>query len=80
MAQIRPYTIESKNTVLSRLSDVKENIKTKHLIDYFKEDSNRFKTFSVKLEPLIFDYSKQRIDSSLLNHLVDWANVSELKP
>lgn len=80
VAKIHPYAVEDMDTVLFKLEELKNRIKPKHLKEFFKEHHNRFETLSVKLTPLVFDYSKQRVDSTVLKHLIQWAHVAELQP
>nr|WP_235943500.1 glucose-6-phosphate isomerase [Acinetobacter terrestris] len=77
---MHPYAVEDMDTVLSKLEELKNRIKSKHLKEFFKAHDNRFETLSVKLAPLVFDYSKQRVDSTVLKHLIQWAQVAELQP
>ncbi|NNH34589.1 glucose-6-phosphate isomerase [Acinetobacter sp. NIPH 2377] len=80
VAKMHPYAVEDMDTVLSKLEELKNRIKSKHLKEFFKAHDNRFETLSVKLAPLVFDYSKQRVDSTVLKHLIQWAQVAELQP
>ncbi|ANF82872.1 glucose-6-phosphate isomerase [Acinetobacter sp. NCu2D-2] len=78
MAKGYPYTVENIDDVLARLVELKRKTQSKHLTELFAEDDQRFNNFSVKLEPLVFDYSKHRIDGNVLNNLVHWAQASDL--
>ncbi len=80
VAKMHPYAVEDMDTVLFKLEELKNRIKPKHLKEFFKAHDNRFETLSVKLAPLVFDYSKQRVDSTVLKHLIQWAHVAELQP
>lgn len=80
VAKMHPYAVEDMDTVLFKLEELKNRIKPKHLKEFFKEHHNRFENLSVKLTPLVFDYSKQRVDSTVLKHLIQWAQVAELQP
>lgn len=77
---MHPYSVEDMDTVLFKLAELKNRIKPKHLKEFFKAHDNRFEMLSVKLAPLVFDYSKQRVDSTVLKHLIQWAQVAELQP
>lgn len=77
---MHPYSVEDMDTVLFKLEELKNRIKTKHLKEFFKAHDNRFEMLSVKLAPLVFDYSKQRVDSTVLKYLIQWAQVAELQP
>ena len=69
-----------KNDVLTQLKQLKHEFEHQHLTSIFAEDSQRFQNFSVNLEPIIFDYSKQRMSQKVIDALVQWANVQDLKP
>lgn len=69
-----------KNDVLTQLEQLKHEFEHKHLTSIFAEDSQRFQNFSVNLEPIIFDYSKHRVNQKAIDALVQWADVQELKP
>lgn len=80
VAKMHPYSVEDMDTVLFKLEELKNRIKPKHLKEFFKAHHNRFEKLSIKLTPLVFDYSKQRVDSTVLKHLIQWAQVAELQP
>src|ERR1700749_1546666 len=46
----------------------------------FADDPARFKAFSVTLDDLLFDYSKQRIDAAVLSALVELAKAAQVEP
>lgn len=50
-----------------------------HMRDLFKADPNRFATFSLPVNNILLDYSKQHITKDILEKLVALANVSDLK-
>lgn len=50
-----------------------------HLRDLFKADPNRFALFSVQVNDILLDYSKQRITQESLEKLIALANASDLK-
>lgn len=80
VAKMHPYAVEDMDTVLFKLEELKNRIKPKHLKEFFKAHHNRFEKLSIKLTPLVFDYSKQRVDSTVLKQLIQWAHVAELQP
>jgi glucose-6-phosphate isomerase len=47
-----------------------------HLRDLFADDAERFGRFSLELDGLLFDYSKNRIDDKTVELLVDLARAS----
>lgn len=49
-----------------------------HLRDAFKNYSRRFSRYSIQMEDLLFDYSKQRINAETMKLLLKLANESEL--
>lgn len=55
-----------------------EKMSTFHLRDAFHGDENRFKKYHVQLDNLLFDYSKQRVDSKTMELLLELANNSDL--
>lgn len=48
-------------------------IRSKHMRDMFAEDPARFEKFSVSLDDMLVDYSKNRIDSNVMDDLVSLA-------
>ncbi|HTD03699.1 glucose-6-phosphate isomerase [Undibacterium sp.] len=49
-----------------------------HLRDLFAADAERFANFSVELDDLLVDYSKQRIDAATLGSLVELARATDV--
>ena len=79
-APIYPYPVENLDTVISGLNELKVEFNLKHLTQLFAEDPQRFDRFSVSLAPILFDFSKHRINQKVLQHLVPWADAQNLKP
>jgi glucose-6-phosphate isomerase len=50
-----------------------------HLRDLFKEDPDRFSKFSVQVNDILLDYSKQRVTQDTLEELIELANACDLK-
>lgn len=50
-----------------------------HMRDMFAEDGKRFDKFSLRLGPLLMDYSKQRINEVTLEKLCDYARACDLE-
>ncbi|GAA0399909.1 glucose-6-phosphate isomerase [Cocleimonas flava] len=50
-----------------------------HVRDAFVEDSERFKKYSIHLDGLLFDYSKQRITKETMELLFELAKESDLE-
>ena len=51
-----------------------EKIKNNHMRDMFNEDANRFDKYSLKLNDILFDYSKNRINDETKRLLLNLAN------
>ena len=49
-----------------------------HLRDLFAQDTQRFEHFSLELQGLLLDYSKQRIDAPCLQSLIALAEQAQL--
>lgn len=79
VAPIYPYSIENLDAVISGLNELKVEFNSKHLTQLFAEDPQRFDRFSVSLAPILFDFSKHRINQKVLQHLVQWADAQHLK-
>ncbi|MFZ6657319.1 glucose-6-phosphate isomerase [Undibacterium sp. TJN19] len=54
-------------------------LEKQHLRDLFAVDADRFKHFSVELDGLLVDYSKQRIDQAALDSLMALARLSKVE-
>ena len=80
MTQTQLYPVEETHSVLGKLLSLKNELKNKHLTDFFAEEDERFQKNSVNLDTIIFDFSKHRVNQAVLDHLVEWANAQELKP
>lgn len=55
------------------LLDHQQRLQAFHLRDLFAQDAQRFEHFSLELDGLLVDYSKQRIDAGVLADLVNLA-------
>ena len=56
-----------------------DRLKEKHISDLFKEDADRFKKYSFRLEDILIDFSKNKIDAGLVNELISLADETKLK-
>lgn len=56
-----------------------DQIKDKHLRQWFKEDPQRFDKFSIQLNDILFDYSKNRIEEKTLKLLIQLAEETQVK-
>lgn len=54
-------------------------IKDVHMRDMFESDGNRFDKFSLKLDTLLYDYSKNRINSQTLDLLLNLASEADVQ-
>lgn len=73
--KINPTTTESWKKLLTHFNEI-ENL---HLNDLFKQDNDRKENFSIGLEKLNFDYSKNRITSETLSILIELVEELGLK-
>ncbi|WP_104504109.1 glucose-6-phosphate isomerase [Acinetobacter indicus] len=76
----KPYAVEDRATVIQQLNTLKAEFAQLHLTELFAKDATRFEKFSVTVSPIVFDFSKHRINQDALNRLVAWANAQELTP
>ncbi|WP_180190504.1 glucose-6-phosphate isomerase [Acinetobacter sp. YH01009] len=74
----QPYAVQSLDSVLGSLHSLKTEFENKHLTQLFAEDPQRFEKYSVPLEPVVFDFSKHRINQSVVKNLVQWAQTQDL--
>lgn len=56
-----------------------DQIKDKHLRQWFKEDPQRFNKFSIQINDILFDYSKNRIEEKTLKLLIQLAEETQVK-
>ena len=80
VGKIHPYPVENLDSVIQNLQALKTEFEKKHLIELFAEETTRFQKFSVSLAPIVFDFSKHRINQNVLKGLVAWANAQDLTP
>lgn len=80
MTQTQLYPVEATHLVLGKLLSLKNELKNKHLTNFFADKDDRFQKFSVSLDNVVFDFSKHRVNQAVLDCLVEWANAQELKP
>ena len=53
-------------------------MKSVHMRQLFQDDPKRFDRFTVQLQSLLFDYSKNRVDQKTMGLLIDLAKQAEL--
>ncbi len=68
----------NKSPVWKSLMEHYEEIKDAHMRDMFAEDSGRFDRFSLQLNDILFDYSKNRITDKTISLLFKLAKSCEL--
>lgn len=56
-----------------------EVMKDKHLADMFAQDSQRFETMHRQWGPILFDFSKQRVETQTLTRLMELASAQGLE-
>ncbi len=71
----QPYTVEHVDSVVGGLHGLKAEFENRHLTELFAEDPQRFEKFSVTLEPVVFDFSKHRVNQPVVKNLVQWAQT-----
>src|ERR1700729_3134432 len=64
---------------LAKLTSSREGVLARAARKDFADDPARFKQFSVTLDDLLFDYSKQRIDGPILSALVELAKAAKVE-
>ncbi len=65
--------------VFAALETHRVEIASHRVIDLFAADPHRFAGFSVKLDDLVYDYSKNRLTKATLGHLLDLARATRLE-
>jgi glucose-6-phosphate isomerase len=70
---------QTVDTVWKTLASDWERLKPKHLRELFEDDSSRFDSFSATLDDLLIDYSKERVDSEAITHLLDLARAASVE-
>ncbi|WP_418133861.1 glucose-6-phosphate isomerase [Acinetobacter junii] len=63
---------------MENLSSLKNQLIDTHLNTLFAEDSKRFNHFSVEYDQIVLDFSKHRINQSIINGLVELADERNL--
>ena len=64
---------------LAKLTGLRDGVLARAARKDFADDPARFKQFSVTLDDLLFDYSKQRIDAAVLSALVELAKAAKVE-
>lgn len=74
-----PKTNPATTSAWKLLLEHYKEIKYTHLKDLFKEDANRFNKYSLSVQDIIFDYSKNIITEKTLQLLLQLAEECELR-
>lgn len=76
------YIEQFQKTVLPTtdkiLEDLISSYKDTHLNDFFAQEQNRFEKYAVSCDQLLVDFSKHRINSTILDKLVQHAETKKL--
>jgi len=75
LKKINPTTTNAWAKLNSHYNEVRE----KHLKDWFSEDINRAANFTLQFEELYLDYSKNRISKGTVDLLIELANEVDVK-
>jgi glucose-6-phosphate isomerase len=73
---VRAGTALTETAPWKALEEHHREIASVHMRELFAADPNRFERFSIELEDLLFDYSKNRIDRTTVQLLVELARAS----
>ena len=68
----------SETSAWQKLLNHFDAVKTMHMRDMFKEDSERFSRFSLKFEDILIDYSKNLLNNETMNLLTQLAKEVKL--
>ncbi|RZG95872.1 glucose-6-phosphate isomerase [Acinetobacter pittii] len=66
--------------LMSQLKSLGKQYEHLHLNELFAAEPERFQKYSVHFDQLLFDYSKHRVNQTVLDQLVTLANAKQLKP
>lgn len=75
---IQSFALNEEQPILTTLEHLKQQFQKLHLNNLFAQDEQRFEKFSVVFEQLVVDFSKHRIDQSVLEHLIEFAETQNL--
>ncbi|QJB49863.1 glucose-6-phosphate isomerase [Acinetobacter sp. NEB149] len=78
MMNLQIFLKKDLASAMAHLDKLKENVGHKHLSQLFAENAQRFEQFSIECNELIFDYSKHRVDQTVLSSLLDVAKARDL--
>src|SRR5271156_3882991 len=75
----RAMATQATLAALAKLTGLREGVLARAARAEFADDPARFKQFSVTLDDLLFDFSKQRIDAPILAALVELAKAAKVE-
>lgn len=78
MLQAPQMETEDSDQAVLQLKMLKENFQAQHLSELFAEDSARFEKFSLQFNKVAIDFSKQRVNSEIMQALFFWAKRQDL--
>ncbi len=76
--QAQPVLSNVDSTQIKNLQSLAEAMQSTHLNQLFAEHSNRFEQCSAHLEPLLYDYSKQRVNAAVMQALYQYAEDCQM--
>jgi glucose-6-phosphate isomerase len=66
-------------SALAALEAHRVDVGHRTIVDLFHEDPQRFERYQVRLDDLLFDYSKHRVSDVTLGHLISLARAADLE-
>src|ERR1700678_3815066 len=75
----RAMATQATLAALAKLTGLREGVLARAARAEFADDPARFKQFSVTLDDLLFDFSKQRIDAPILSALIELAKAAKVE-
>ena len=66
-------------SALAALEAHRVDIGHRTIVDLFREDPSRFERYQVRLDDLLFDYSKHRVSDVTLGHLLSLARAADFE-
>lgn len=78
MNAIDNASTEHQCAAFTQLQALKKKSAHLHLNEWFAQDPQRFKNFSIIFEQIVFDFSKHRIDEEILAALIEFAQQQGL--
>ncbi len=63
----------------SNLQRLSETMQTQHLKELFAQDPNRFDAFHLRMDGMLFDFSKQKVSTEVVDELLNLADEQQLE-